>query len=254
MKKILLSLATITFFTSLTAAQPITGSRGGFIGTITGSYFDLSASNAMILADVVTFFLIWITMYAVLAIIIKAAANRSPGNAGDTLKGVLFGSGGGPYSHGGGRNLLIWISLFMLLSMGPYLGPLINDIQAQVMLAAGAGYIFGVIALLAVIVMGALYLTGLIGQGLGRGGNMAASGAQDLWQSDPVQAGRSAASNAVNRFRSFASMNTHIQSAGNLLRGGMKKAGQTQKKCPQCGTVQDIDNDTCTNCTHSFFI
>lgn len=200
--------AFLAFTTTVSAqADPFSSTGGGLpslLDLIFGNYINFDADLTIIAANLGTFLLLWIITYIILSITVKLAAENSPGDIGDTIQEVLLGEGGDFHNPEGGRNLLLWISGLVILSMGPFIGDFILAVQSQILLYGIIAYWVFLVAVLLLIGLAVTFMLGQAGTGGAYVSNVFASGASSFWNSDSVQAGRRGTKQAVGNAHDWA--------------------------------------------------
>lgn len=258
--KVLYLTGLLSFLANSVSAQ-ISGGGQGLIGSTIGSYFGNAANLTELAYDAMAFLLVWLVTYVIFAVVVKLIIENSPNSSvSDTIKEVLLGKGSGSGLHkaNGGRNLLIWLSGLIVLSLGPYLGPLLNDIQS--MIVAGAGFTWMLILVLGVVgaAIAVLYITGQLGRGAAVASNSVANGASAVRSSSSYSWASSAAKgkgqDAVNWIQNKAGSNTYFLDIQKKIDDIKNSAGWTKKTCPSCSNVHDRSDSTCTSCGYDYYV
>jgi hypothetical protein len=131
----------VSFATSLTTvhAQSITGPERFTPSSWFQGIFRFDQGAQVLLADFVTFFLVWFGFYAILAAVVKLAADRAPNNIGETMTEMFLGESVGHYREVDRRNWFFWLSGLAVLAMGPYLFTYLHSVQAALVGGATIG-------------------------------------------------------------------------------------------------------------------
>ena len=172
---------------------------------------DISFSSRTV-AEISAILFIVSVIYIILETVVKSLGegddsvfDNSSGGLRDRL---LEGLGEGRVA--GRINLLMLFSVLLTLMMGPYLGPWVNTMIGTMGAIGAAGNIIFIIGVGVAIIVGFNYFTGGAGKALQTSGDAAASGASAFWNSDPVEAGRDAASDGVAKISDLAQASTTV--------------------------------------------